>query len=352
MTDLLPPPVDGPQAWIGATLARQPERWTYGLSAAEVAEIAAATDAVERRGLDIAAITPAAFALPTLGPTLDGLRREVLDGRGFVLIRGLPVAGRSIRTNAIAYCGVGSYFGAMRSQNAMGHLLGHVRDLGVKADRDPTKRAYQSTERQLFHTDGSDIVGLLCLQKSKSGGLSSLVSSVSIYNAMATRRPDLARRLFAPLAFDRRGEVPAGQGPFFLMPVFALHEGLLSIGYTRRNINSAQRHSDAPRLTPEDVEALDLFDALANDAALRLDMAFEPGDMQFLHNHTILHDRTAYEDWPEPARKRHLLRLWLSPSDARPLPPAFLPRYGSAVAGDRGGILCPGVRLHAPLEPV
>src|SRR5207244_3768496 len=158
------------------------------------------------------------------------------------------------------------------------------------------------------------------------------------------------RRLFAPLAFDRRGEIPAGQGPFFLMPVFALHEGLLSVGYTRRNINSAQRHPDAPRLTPEDVEALDLFDALANDAALRLDMAFEPGDMQFLHNHTILHDRTAYEDWPEPARKRHLLRLWLSPPNAQALPAVYAERFGSIVAGERGGVMGRGAKLVAPLD--
>jgi hypothetical protein len=203
----------------------------------------------------------------------------------------------------------------------------------------------------MFHTDGTDIVGLLCLQTAKAGGLSSLVSSISVYNAMATRRPDLARRLFEPIPFDRRGEVPEGKQPYFMMPVFADHAGLLSVGYTRRNINSSQRHAEAPRLAPADVEALDLFDALANDAALRLDMAFEQGDMQFLHNHTILHDRTAYEDWPEPARKRHLLRLWLAPLDARPLPPAFETRYGNAVAGARGGIVCPGARLHAPLEP-
>ncbi|MEJ0070675.1 MAG: TauD/TfdA family dioxygenase [Pseudomonadota bacterium] len=239
----------------------------------------------------------------------------------------------------------------MRSQNAKGHLLGHVRDLGVNAALDPNVRAYQSTERQMFHTDGSDIVGLLCLQQAKAGGRSALVSSMSLYNAMATRRPDLARRLFDDIPFDRRGEVPEGKEPFFAMPVFTDHAGLLTVGYTRRNINSSQRWPQAPRLTPADVAALDLFDELANDATLRLDMTFEPGDMQFLHNHTILHDRTAYEDWPEPARKRHLLRLWLCAPDARPLDPRFVRRFGSVTVGDRGGILCPGARLHAPLEP-
>jgi Taurine catabolism dioxygenase TauD, TfdA family len=136
------------------------------------------------------------------------------------------------------------------------------------------------------------------------------------------------------------------------MPVMTACHGRLSVCYTRRNINSSQRHPDAPRLTPEDIEALDLFDSLANDATLRLDMVLEPGDMQFLHNHPILHDRTAFEDWPEPERKRHLLRLWLAPWDARPLDPSFAGRFGSAEVGNRGGIVVPDAKLHAPLEAV
>jgi hypothetical protein len=107
-----------------------------------------------------------------------------------------------------------------------------------------------------------------------------------------------------------------------------------------------------PRLSETDIEALELFDDLANDQELRLDMELRPGDMQFLHNHTCLHDRTAFVDWPEPERKRHLLRLWLAAPGARPLPPIYGPRYGSTTIGDRGGIICEKTRLHAPLEPV
>jgi hypothetical protein len=346
------PLVDGPSAWIGSALRAHPETWTYTLSPDEIAEIEAAIAAVLTEGLDVADITRGNFPLPSFGRTLDALCREILEGRGFVLIRGLPVAGRPILESAIAYCGIGSYFGAMCSQNAKGHLLGHVRDLGgPSAAVDPSVRAYHTAERQMFHTDGSDIVGLLCLQQAKAGGLSSIVSSMSMYNRMAGERPDLVRRLFAPLPFDRRGEVPQGMRPFYLIPVFTDYAEQLSVGYTRRNINSSQRHPDAPRLSPEDVEALDLFDALANDSELRLDMVLEPGDMQFLHNHTILHDRTAFEDWPEPERKRHLLRLWLAAPDARPLDPILAQRFGSVEIGNRGGIHCAGARLHAPLEP-
>jgi hypothetical protein len=352
MTLLPPRPfVEGPSAWIGRELRAREDEWIYPLSAAEIAEIDGATAAVRARGLDIADIGRADFPLPTLGPRLDRMRSEILDGRGFVLIRGLPVAGRSIAENAVAYWGVGTYFGTARSQNAKGHLLGHVRDLGL-ATSDPNVRTYQTTERQHFHTDSCDIVGLLCLKTAKRGGLSSITSSMAIYNEMARRRPDLVARLFRPFPTDRRGEVPAGKKPFFEIPVYNDYAGHLSVLYSRPYIHSSQRFPEARRLEPEDIAALDLFDALANDADLRLDMQLRPGDMQFLHNHTILHDRTAFEDWPEPERKRHLLRLWLAAPGARPLPPVYAERYGSVTVGDRGGIICPGTRLHAPLEPM
>ncbi len=343
------PPVEGPSAWIGAELAANSDAWTYHLSAAEIAEIETASAAVRARGLDIATIQRTDFPLPTLGPVLDRLREEVIGGRGFVLMRGLPVEGRPIAESATAYWGIGTYFGSARSQNAMGHVLGHVRDLGLSTT-DPRVRIYQTTERQHFHTDSCDIVGLLCLKTAKHGGLSSLTSSMSIYNAMAAQRPDLLRRLFTPFAVDRRGEVPEGQLPWFDLPVFNDYAGYLSVIYSGQYIRSSQRFQDARRLTAEDLEALEMFERLSEDPELRLDMELQPGDMQFVHNHTTLHDRTAFEDWPEPDRKRHLLRLWLAAPGARPLPPAYAQRYGSVEVGNRGGIVCRGTRLHAPLE--
>jgi Taurine catabolism dioxygenase TauD, TfdA family len=344
------PLIEGPSAWIGAEQTKRSAEWIYPLTPLEIDEIEQAAAGIRARGLDLGEITRRLFPLPTLGPKLDAMREAVIDGRGFVMIRGLPVDGKKLVDNAAAYLGIGSYFGHARSQNAMGHILGHVRDLGLSAEKDPNVRIYQTRERQTFHTDSCDIVGLLCLKTSKSGGLSSLVSSMTIYNVMATKRPDLARRLFKPFATDRRGEVPEGKKPWFDIPVFNDYAGLLSVIYARRYITSAQRFEAARRITPEDTEALDYFDDLANDPELRLDMAFEPGDMQFVHNHTILHDRTAYEDWPEPEKRRHLLRLWLAAPHARRLPPVYAERYGSVTIGDRGGIICPGTRLHVPLD--
>jgi alpha-ketoglutarate-dependent taurine dioxygenase len=156
--------------------------------------------------------------------------------------------------------------------------------------------------------------------------------------------------LFERIDTDRRGEVPAGQKPFFSVPVFNWYSGLLSTIYHRSYIESARRFPEVPALAPEQIEALNYFDQLANDPALHFQMELQPGDIQLVHNHTLLHDRTSFEDWAEPERKRHLLRLWLAPADARPLPPVFADRYGSVVPGERGGVSVPGMKLTIAWE--
>jgi Taurine catabolism dioxygenase TauD, TfdA family len=345
------PMIEGPSVWTAADMHEREAEWSYRLSPTEIAELEGALQSVQARGLDIADIRRQDFPLPTLGPVLDGLRADVLNGRGFVLLRGVPVEDRPIAESATMYWGIGSYFGSARSQNAQGHLLGHIYDLGGSSATNPNIRTYATAERQNFHIDRCDVVALLCLRRAKSGGLSAIASSMAVHNVMAERRPDLLERLYQPFPVDRRGEVPEGKAPFYEAPVFNEHGGLLSVLYSRLHIGSSQRFPEARRLTAEDIEALDMFAALAGDPELRLDMTFTPGDIQFLHNHTILHARTAYEDWLDAERKRHLLRLWLAPRGARPLPPVFAEAYGGITIGDRGGIICKGTRLHAPLAP-
>src|SRR5476649_373125 len=347
----LPPAQTGAAVWYGPEMTESTE-WLMPLSAAEIAEVESATKKLVARDADIAALKPSDFPLPMLARKIKArVTDEVLNGRGFLLMRGLPVARWTMREAATAFFGLGAHLGSARSQNGKGHVLGHVQDLGLASD-DPDVRIYQTHERQTFHTDSCDIVGLLCLKTAKSGGLSALVSSTTIFNEMRRHRPDLLKLLFEPLATDRRGEVPEGQKPYFQIPLFSWHKGFLTAIYQWQYIASAQRFPDAPRLTPERVEALDMFDALTNDPKLNMFMEFKPGDVQLVHNHTLLHDRTGFVDWPEPERKRHLLRLWLAADRARPLPETFAQRYGSVTIGDRGGIIVRGTRLQAPLEAV
>ena len=210
-------------------------------------------------------------------------------------------------------------------------------------------RIYQTSERQGYHTDSCDVVGLLCLQPAKAGGLSSLVSSVTIFNEMRRRRSDLLPCLFEPIETDRRGEVPEGHKPYFQIPVFNWYAGLLSTIYQRKYIDSARRFVKTP-LTPQQREALDLFDALADDPRLNLPMEFLSGDVQLVHNHTLLHDRTAFEDWPEPGGSAICCGCGWRRPEARPLPPVFAERYGALTPGDRGGVIVEGTRQTAPLD--
>jgi hypothetical protein len=347
-----PGAVTGPAAWTGDDMRRMPERWTFTLDAAELAEIEAATAAIERSGAPLGAISPATFTAPKLAERLRWLLdHQLLNGPGFAVLRGLPMDDLTIEQAAIAYLGVGSHLGSFRSQNAKGHLLGHVRDLGLDI-REKSTRYYQTTRQLDYHTDSCDIVGLLCLKTSKSGGASRIVSSVTLYNEILARRPDLLPELFHAFPTDRRGEIPPGMLPWFEIPVFNWYEGNLSAIYSGQYIRSAQvNHPGARRLTVREHEALDLLDALADEPRLRLEMAFLPGDMQFLHNHQVFHSRTDFEDWPEPERKRHLLRLWVSPPSGRPLPQAYASRYGSIVPGERGGILTSQTELKFVTTP-
>ena len=351
MIDLstLPERFDAPAAWTGNVMRNAPDHWLYALSEAEIVDLENAAAHFANLNKDVGEITAEDFPLSVFSKHISRLSGNLLNGVGVEVIRGLPVERYDTKTAATIFCGIGAHLGPARSQNAAGHILGHVRDIGAKPD-DPKTRIYQTSARQTFHTDSADVVGLLCLKAAKEGGMSLLVSALSIYNRMRAERPDLLKLLFDPMATDRRGEVPEGEKPFMTIPPLSWHEGHLTVFYQRQYIDCAQRFVDAMQLSPAHVEALDMFDALANDPNLHFEMQLVPGDMQFVYNHNQLHDRTGFIDWPEPEDRRHLLRLWLSLPGDRPLPPNFAQRYGSIEIGNRGGIITAETRLHAPLD--
>ena len=340
-----------PARWRAADV-RPNEAWRHVVGPGERDEILEAVSSSRAAGVALEAVSRESFPLPTLGARLEGIRRQVVDGPGFALVRGMPIDALDREGVCRAWLGVGSWLGVPRPQNRAGHLVGHVYDLGEDA-RDPATRLYRTSARQRFHIDSCDLVGLLCLRPARRGGASSICSSVAVVDAIGQARPDLAEVLAQPFVYDRKGEVPAGKGPWYAMPIVHRFAGRTSVFFARDFIESAQaRFPDVPRLTPSQIEALDLVERLAESDEFRLDMAFEPGDMQFLHNHVVLHARSAYEDWTDAARKRHLLRLWLWPYGARPLPAAFAERYGTVEPGrPRGGIAVPGARPHVPLAP-
>jgi hypothetical protein len=297
-------PLDSPAAWRGDELAQRTD-WQIRLSSAEIDELRSAVAHAESTAKPMGAMSRADFPLPTLAARIADWRREIRHGRGFVLIRGMPVAQWTDQQAEIAYWCIGHYLGIPGAQNPQNDLLGHVRDQRTTGD----VRYYRTNKALAVHTDTADVVGLLCLKKARSGGLSRIASSVSVFNEVVRRRPDLAPRLFKPVYFDTKGE--GGVQAFPVAPC-AYADGELRTFWQSDYYREAQRFAHVPRLTDAERELLDLYDEIANSPAIHLDMDLQPGDIQLISNHTILHARTAFEDWPELENRRHLLRLWIS----------------------------------------
>jgi hypothetical protein len=309
--------VRSPAEWRGGEIADEPE-WRIPLGDRHRAEVLAAVHAVDVAGLSPADLARADFPLPTLGSVLSDLTTELLDGRGFVLLQGLPIEGLSQRQTDVLAVGIGSHVGAVAPQGPDGVPLVHVRDVGVDPS-DPTRRSYQHSGRLGYHADPHDFVALLCLRPAKSGGLSSIVSSVAVHNEIVRTAPELADVLYQPWWRDSR----TGDGPdsFYQQPVYALgDDGRMVAAYGPDYMLSALRGAHVPPLSARQVAAMDAMDRLNNDPRLVLSMDLRPGDMQFLNNHVVMHSRTEYEDHPEPERRRDLVRLWLDADQTRQRP--------------------------------
>lgn len=333
-------PVDNPGNWTRAQLER--DSWIVHFTAQHLQEIELAVSRLTARGLQAPYFGredfPLLAASAMLGESLD----ELEHGRGFVLLRGLPMARYSSTKAQNIFWGLGLHMGHAVAQNADGHLLGHVRDLGYDL-KNPNVRNYQTAEELTFHNDSCDVLGLMCLRQAKAGGHSAIASAIAVHNAILERRPDLLYELYQPLAIDRRGEPgwpDEGDEPYFSLPVFSYLQGLVSARYTVRSYYfEAQRFPGVAALTQKQIEALDMLAATALEPEFHIRYDLDPGDIQFVNNYCVFHSRTDFEDYPEPERKRHLLRLWLAVPNSRPLHPVFRKRWRSVEAGAvRGGI--------------
>jgi hypothetical protein len=286
-------------------------RYVFELPDAHVDELDAALKFAESRCDDVLDVTRDLFPLPTLGPELQGIARELINGRGVVLIRGVPVDRYGKPRASIIYWGVGMHLGRPWPQNAKGHLLGDVTDQG-RAVNDPHGRGNEIGAVAFpFHSDGSDLVGLFCLHPGASGGASVVANAVAIHNELVRTEPELAAALYEPFAYDFRGEQAPGGKPWYTMPIFSRRGDRLFVRYIRPYIDAARRHEDAPRPSPTARAAMDRIDALCTDSNYHLSMMLQPGDMQFVNNYHVLHARDAYVDQREEGRIRHLKRLWL-----------------------------------------
>ena len=245
-------------------------------------------------------------------PSSTASSARLLDGRGFARIGALDAGRYSDEDLTLLYWGIGLHLGEPWAQNKHGHVLGDVTDQGKTID-DPTVRGNELGGIALdYHTDGSDLVGLLCLRTARVGGLSCVANAVAIHNQLVRESPQLAAALYDPLPYDTRGEQPEGAAAFYSVPGFTEHAGRLFVRFIPQYILASQRHADAPRLSPTAREAIAAGSELANDPDFNVYMDLQPGEMQFINNYHVLHGRTAYEDDCPTGYKRHLKRLWLA----------------------------------------
>ncbi|KAL3470371.1 hypothetical protein BJX99DRAFT_51069 [Aspergillus californicus] len=322
-----PAQMTGPTVWDAAEYRDDPGRWTHSFTAEEVAEIGAASDAFIEAGTPLTGITRALFPLPVLSERMDALRTDLLDGKGFFRFRNLPVREWGLHKSAVAYMGLGTYLGYFLSQNGRGHVLGHVKDLGEDPTQTHKVRIYRTNARQYFHTDAGDMVGLLCIAKSLSGGESDIASTHHVYNVLQRDHPDVVKTLVEPTwYFDRKGEVSPGQEPWIRGAVMYLETDSESprvyAKFDPNNVTSLARFNSGPDakippLSEKQKYAMEVLERTCKE--LSLHMILEPGDIQFLHNPHVFHARTAYTDYPagavdddgKPRPQRHLMRLWL-----------------------------------------
>ncbi len=303
-------PIGGPAAWRGEALVDATD-WRFELGDAHVAELDGALVHALACGKAVGDLTRDDFPLPGLAGEIDAWRSALMHGRGFQLVSGLPIERWSEAETECAFWGLGLHLGRPGAQNPQGDLLGRVRDDGSDAE-DPFVRLYRTRADIAYHCDAADIVGLLCLRPAREGGASRIVSSVSVFDTLLAEAPELAWRLFEPFHLDVRNEDRAGRLHHIPVPPCRFAEGSLRTFYHSDYFRSAQRHADVPAFSAEEKRLLDLYEEIALRPELRLDMELRAGDVQWLSNHTILHARTAYTDDPDPARRRDLLRLWLS----------------------------------------
>ncbi len=315
-----PQQVDHPSVWSGDELLERDD-WKYQLLPKEQQEIARhgrlAESFVER---------------------LKFVQNALEHGSGVSLIRGIPLQSFSPEGLVTFFQSVANHVGTPISQSITGETIFSVRNSGFAED-DPRARGPNTKKKLSFHTDRCDVIGFLCVKQARQGGENQVVSSMAIYNEIQRQRPDLMEVLLKPFLYKRHSVDTANEQPYTEQPIFSFCQGHFGANLLRVLIERAYASDDTPAMGDLQREALDFVDEQAARSDLHVTFTQQPGDILFLNNWVTLHRRTAFEDHEEVAQRRHLLRVWLSMSNSRPIDPMFAGNYGATGAGEiRGGI--------------
>jgi hypothetical protein len=305
--------IGGPSAWRRGDLSA--EDYRIALSGAALDEIRHAADELRRFPLPTILRGPSEFAMAACRTAMAEVRRILDKGVRFAIVERLPLDEIGAEAATAIYWILSSMVARPVAQSLDGKLIYDVIDTGRAALPGSGVRPDQTNIELKFHTDNSynrtppDTIVLLCLKPANEGGHSRVASFHTLYNELLARHPQCLARLHQPFWFDRQREFHAGEPPVFAAPVFSAGDEL------RARFSAHQiRGGYALRGEPLDDEGaaamsalLDLFD----DETLSADFDLEPGDLQFVDNRVLGHARTQFVDFPEPERRRHLVRLWL-----------------------------------------
>ena len=340
--------MQGQKGWVAEDLKTN-NQWLYRWSQAELDVMDKALASAKAQGLSFDTMTRENFPLDELRPAFDRMLTEIEEGLGFFVLRGVPAARYTKDEMRMLYWGMGLHIGTAVTQSNRGDMLGDVRDFGV--DTFSKKgRGYMSNQFLQFHSDTCDVVCLMVLRAAKSGGLSRFCSSVAIHDEVAKTRPDLLEELYKPFYMSWKGQEAPGELPYYQQPVFTKEQGMPASRFIPQHIigHNVPTPPELPALTPKQKEAVEYLEKLSNDPHFYGEMMFEPGDMQFMNNHVMWHSRTEFEDYEEDDRRRHLIRMWLSVPNSRPLNESMNAIYRDRRSGSvRGGFPCfTGARVY------
>jgi len=332
--------VTDPSAWRRDDL-KNDSSWIYSLESAERDEIEKAFSSLVEKKISHAEVKTGDFPLEHFGPTVSSLRDQIENGRGIAVLKGIPIAGKSVEDIELLYAGIAAHIGESIVQDTDGTLIDHVCDRGLSYD-DISVRGYTTNAKLTPHCDSGDIVSLLCVRNAKSGGVNKLSSSIAIYNELLDSNPEYLDTLYEGFYYNIRGNGPPGQYVDMTahrVPVYSFHQGKLSCRFNKKAILTSEQIDGVPPLTQEEKDAVNRVSELSMSDELSFDVLLEPGDLLLLCNHSVFHTRSAFEDWEEPERRRLLLRKWLNIPNARDLTWEFADHYNT---GARQGPYVPG----------
>ena len=350
VSTIAPKIIDSPSVWRGEDMLKRTD-WVHQMSTEEIAEIDAAYRGLIARGIALTDIERDNFPVPRFAKLAQHAQQMIENGPGIFLIRGFPAEKYEMLALRMIYWGLGKYLGTAVTQSSDGDLLGDVRDASFDITS-KTGRGYRSSQELTFHCDSADVTALFVLRTAMTGGVSGFASSIAIHNEVVRRDPELAAVLYEPFHWSLQGQEAPGEAPFYQQPVFHMNEGYFSLRFVRAQIYGAEKFAGAPPLSAKQRAALDLLSDVADNSEYSFRMMLAPGDLEILNNHIAMHARTEFEDRGERDTNRHLLRLWLSMPNSRPLSPLMGYIYRDQSPGAvRGGFRAHGNRriMETPL---